>query len=124
PFRRDRPLWELVHLDPPSGQAAVILKVHHSLTDGVGGIGMLDVMLDRRRRAPRPDPESVPRPVPGRRPATSEAERSERVRRAVDLPWEAASVATTTVFHPVRTATGSWEAVRSAGRLLAPTSAP
>jgi hypothetical protein len=124
PFRRDRPLWELVYLDPPAGRSAVILKVHHSLTDGVGGIGLLDVMLDRDRGAPHADPDTVPLPVPGRRPAPTDEERGKRVRRVVDLPWDAASAATTAVFHPVRTASGSWEAVRSAGRLLAPSAAP
>jgi WS/DGAT/MGAT family acyltransferase len=124
PFRRDRPLWELVYLDPPAGRSAAILKVHHSLTDGVGGIGLLDVMLDRDRGAPHADPDTVPLPVPGRRPAPTDEERGERVRRVVDLPWDAASAATTAVFHPVRTASGSWEAVRSAGRLLAPSAAP
>lgn len=124
PFRRDRPLWELAYLHPPAGRAAAILKVHHSLTDGVGGIGLLDVLLDRRRRAPRPDPSTVPVPVPGERPPPSDAERRASVRRVVDTPFDAASAATTAVFHPVRTTTGSWEAVRSAGRLLAPSSAP
>jgi diacylglycerol O-acyltransferase / wax synthase len=124
PFRRDRPLWELAYLHPPSGPSAVVLKVHHSLTDGVGGIGLLDVILDRRRRAPRPDPTTVPIPVLGERRPPTEDERRASVRRVVDLPWEVASRATTAAFHPVRTVTGSWDAVRSAGRLLAPSSAP
>lgn len=124
PFRRDRPLWEVVYLRPPAGAAAVLLKVHHSLTDGVGGIDLLDVMLDRRRRGARIDPDDVPLPVPGPRPTPTEQDRSAAVRRAVDLPWDAASAATTAAFHPVRTVTGTWEAIRSAGRLLAPSSAP
>ncbi|HSJ91945.1 MAG TPA: wax ester/triacylglycerol synthase family O-acyltransferase [Ilumatobacter sp.] len=124
PFPRDRPLWELTYLHPAAGRAAVILKVHHSLTDGVGGIGLLDVILDRRRRAPRPDLTAVPVPVPGGRRSSTTEDGSARVRRVVDAPWDVASMATTAVFHPVRTTTGSWEAIRSAGRLLAPSSAP
>lgn len=124
PFRRDRPLWEVVHLRPPAGPAAVLLKVHHSLTDGVGGIDLLDVMLDRRRRGPELDPQDVPLPVPGPKPTPTEEDRTAAVRRVVDLPWEAASAATTAAFHPVRTVTGTWEAIRSAGRLLAPSAAP
>lgn len=124
PFRRDRPLWELVYLDPPSGRSAAILKVHHSLTDGVGGVELLDVMLARHPDAPRPDPGTVPMPVAGPPTAATEKDRSRRVRRVVDLPWDVAGAATTSVFHPIRSATGSWEAVRSAGPLLAPTSAP
>lgn len=124
PVRRDRPLWALTYLHPPSGQAAVILTVHHSLTDGVGGIGLLDVVLDRQRRTRRLDLTTVPIPIPGeRRPHTAD-ERSARVRAIVDAPWDLASTVSTALFHPSRTATGSWEAVRSAGRLLAPSSAP
>jgi len=124
PFRRDRPLWEIAYLHPPAGAAAVLLKVHHSLTDGVGGIGLLDAILDRRRRSPRPDPAIVPIPVPGLRPPATDDERRAGRHRLVDVPWDVASTATTAAFHPVRSATGSWEAVRSAGRLLAPSSAP
>lgn len=124
PLRRDRPLWELVYLDPPSGRSAVLLKVHHSLTDGVGGIGLLDVMLDRERTPPRIDPDTVPVPMPGRTPPPSADERSAAVRRVVDAPFDAAGAVTTAAFHPVRTSTGALEAVRSAGRLLAPSAAP
>ena len=49
-FDRDRPLWELTLVDGlEGGEAALILKIHHSLTDGVGGIQMLAVMLDLQR---------------------------------------------------------------------------
>lgn len=124
PFRRDRPLWELVLLDPPSGRSAVVLKVHHSLTDGVGGIGLLDAVLDDRRRASRPGPDDVPLPVSAPWAVPTDAERSAQVRRAVDLPWDVAGGVVTAAFHPVRTLSDSVEAVRSAGRLLAPSSAP
>src|SRR5690606_27921589 len=90
----------------------------------VGGIGLLDVLLDRRRRVARPDLATLPIPVPGVRPPATPDERSARVRRIVDAPWDAASTATTAVFHPVRSASGAWEAVRSAARLLAPSAAP
>lgn len=124
PFRRDRPLWELAYLEPPSGRSAVVLKVHHSLTDGVGGIGLLDVILDRSRDDLPADPHTVPIPVPGRPPPRTDEQRSATVRRIVDVPWDAAAAGTTAAFHPVRTVTGAWEAVRSAGRLLAPSSDP
>lgn len=124
PFDRGRPLWEIAYLDPPSGPSAVVLKVHHSLTDGVGGIALLDAVLDRRRREPRPDLATIPIPVPGARPSTDGEDVARAVRRAVDLPFDVAGVATTAFFHPVRTATGAWEGARSAGRLLAPSAAP
>jgi WS/DGAT/MGAT family acyltransferase len=124
PFRRDRPLWEVTYLEPSAGHAAVVLKVHHSLTDGVGGLALLDEILDRRRRAPRLDPATVPLPVPGPRPSVSDEGRRARLHRVVDVPWDVASGATTAAFHPVRTGTGTWAAARSAARLLAPSTAP
>jgi WS/DGAT/MGAT family acyltransferase len=122
PFDRDRPLWEVAYLSPRSGAAALVMKVHHSLTDGVGGIGMLDTLLDRVRDADRPHLVEVPVPVPGPRPPADPTDGDRLFDRVATAPWDAAGAATTAAFHPVRTATGAWEAVRSAGRLLAPTS--
>ncbi|HCU91870.1 MAG TPA: diacylglycerol O-acyltransferase [Actinobacteria bacterium] len=49
-FDRDRPLWELTLVDGiEGGGAALVLKLHHSLADGVGGMRMLAVMLDLQR---------------------------------------------------------------------------
>jgi len=124
PFDRSRPLWELAYLDPPAGQSAVVVKVHHSLTDGVGGIGLLDEVLDRRRRDDRPDPSTVPIPVPARRPPPGIDERGALVRRGLAVPWNVADAATTATFHPLRTTRDLIEGVGSARRLLAPSDAP
>ncbi len=52
-FDRDRPLWELTLVEgTEGGPAALTLKVHHSLADGVGGMRMLAVMLDLKRGPP------------------------------------------------------------------------
>jgi diacylglycerol O-acyltransferase len=63
PFDRARPLWEAVLLDGlDGGRAAYILKAHHSVTDGIGGIQLLS-MLHSRSREPmlgRPEPEAPP----------------------------------------------------------------
>src|SRR6266516_4325505 len=63
PFDRARPLWEAVVLDGlDGGRAAYILKAHHSVTDGIGGIQLLS-MLHSRSREPmrgRPEPEAPP----------------------------------------------------------------
>jgi hypothetical protein len=48
-FDRDRPLWEFTMVEGlPGGTAALILKVHHALTDGIGG-----VQIAALRRRPR-----------------------------------------------------------------------
>ena len=46
-FDRERPLWELTFIEGlKRGRTAVVLKIHHSLTDGVGGIEMARLLLD------------------------------------------------------------------------------
>ena len=124
PFDRRRPLWECAYVGGAVGPSALVLKVHHSLTDGVGGIGLLDVMFDRTATTSRRDLSEIPVPIPGRRPHDPGDDVDAAMRRAISLPFEVASTALTTTMHPVRTLTGTWEAARSAARLLAPSSAP
>ena len=56
-FDRARPLWEFTlfeGLDGDGERAAFAMKVHHSVTDGVGGMALLAQLVDldaRRRRA-------------------------------------------------------------------------
>ncbi|MGH3433931.1 MAG: wax ester/triacylglycerol synthase domain-containing protein, partial [Thermocrispum sp.] len=48
PLDRQRPLWEAVlvaGLD--RGQAAYLLKLHHSLTDGLGGVQLMSMVQSR-----------------------------------------------------------------------------
>lgn len=50
-FDRERPLWELTLVEGiKGGGGVVIIKFHHSLSDGVGGIGMLGVVFDLARK--------------------------------------------------------------------------
>lgn len=52
-FDRDRPLWELTLIEGiERGEAALVLKNHHSLSDGVGGMRILAGMCDLQREAP------------------------------------------------------------------------
>jgi len=52
-FDRDRPLWEFTLVEGiRGGNAALILKIHHSLSDGVGGMQMLTLMCDLQRESP------------------------------------------------------------------------
>ncbi len=49
-FDRDRPLWQLTLVEGiQGGKAALVLKIHHSLSDGVGGMRMLGVLFDLER---------------------------------------------------------------------------
>jgi WS/DGAT/MGAT family acyltransferase len=64
-FDRDRPLWEYTLVeDLPDGRAAFVMKVHHSMTDGVGGIKLLLMLLDLERDPPPAAPDPEPRPLP------------------------------------------------------------
>src|SRR5690606_41511380 len=50
-FDPARPLWELTLVEGlEGGQAALLLKVHHALTDGVGGLALAEHVVDRSRR--------------------------------------------------------------------------
>lgn len=49
-FDRARPLWEFTLVEGmEDGQAALIQKVHHSLTDGVGGMRLALMLVDDER---------------------------------------------------------------------------
>ncbi|MBO0728830.1 MAG: DUF1298 domain-containing protein [Acidimicrobiaceae bacterium] len=46
-FDKSRPLWEMVVVEGlESGGAALLLKVHHAVTDGVGGMQLAMTLLD------------------------------------------------------------------------------
>ncbi len=52
-FDRDRPLWELTLVEGiEDGEAALIVKFHHSLSDGAGGMRMLAIISDPQRDPP------------------------------------------------------------------------
>ncbi len=59
-FDRDRPLWEFTLLEGlPGRQAALVMKLHHALTDGVGGVEIAAHVVDLQREptemGPMPD---------------------------------------------------------------------
>lgn len=65
-FDRSRPLWEFVLVEGlPDGRAALVQKVHHSLTDGIGGVELMVGLFDTSRN-PRPQkaPNSRPTALP------------------------------------------------------------
>lgn len=56
PFDRARPPWQALLIEGPAGGAAVyMLKAHHSLTDGLGGIQMLALLHSRKRGHSAPE---------------------------------------------------------------------
>ena len=50
-FDRTRPLWEFTLVEGlEGGGAAVVMKMHHSLTDGIGGVQLARGALRLRHR--------------------------------------------------------------------------
>lgn len=63
PLDRARPLWEVTLVEGlEGGRAALITKMNHAITDGMGGQDYTTVIFDREPDAPRR--EMPPKPVP------------------------------------------------------------
>ncbi len=66
-FDRARPLWEVTLIEGlAEGRAAILIKMHHALTDGVGGVeiamNLFDLSREPTDRGPMPpEPEAVKR---------------------------------------------------------------
>jgi WS/DGAT/MGAT family acyltransferase len=130
-FDRARPLWELYVLEGMSaGRAALVLKLHHSLSDGVGLVRMTEAMVERRAEPGR-DPGPLP-PLADAAPMTQgerfldalghewrrqlgRAQRSLRATRANLLGL---------VRDPAALARETTESAASIGRMLRPVSEP
>ena len=60
-FDRARPLWEATVVDGLSdGTTAVIIKIHHSITDGVGGMKLQLALFDLSPDDPTPELPDAP----------------------------------------------------------------
>jgi len=125
-FDRSRPLWEFTLLEGlVGGGAAFVAKLHHSLSDGIGGVQLAALVVD-----PTPDgaqPTGLPEAPAGHHASgfavtahaiedgTSElAGLVGRVARSV--PGGLASAA----LHPVRSARTVANATASVGKFVAP----
>jgi WS/DGAT/MGAT family acyltransferase len=112
------PLWEAVFVEgADAASGALVMKVHHSLIDGVGGLTVLARLFDApggARAAPRLDP------VP------EAAGRRSRLPRLGDLPDAVRLVddAMDAVVHPWRSAGRLAALGASVARLMAPTGRP
>lgn len=126
-FDRTRPLWEWTTVDDlDDGGAAVILKLHHSLTDGVGGMRLMAQLFDTERH-PTLTRHVRATAVDGEHPGAlgliaggvghKMATGAERARGAAIRTLGAAR-------SPVAGAAAALQGLRSAARLTAPARGP
>lgn len=129
-FDRSRPLWEFAVVEGlDGGRAALVMKIHHAITDGVGGVKLMletfDAEADPGDLGPMPDAPEVH--------VMNQAERfvdawQHTQRRALGVARRsvgiAAGAAITTAADPIGSGVNILEAAQSAGRLLKPSPSP
>jgi WS/DGAT/MGAT family acyltransferase len=125
-FDRARPLWEFTVVEGlADGKAAVIQKLHHSITDGVGAIKLAMVLFDLERDPD--DPGHTPAAPDAEHPSpwglTFEALRHER-RRQLGIVRRSIGSATRAARRPAANFRSMGELAASAGRILAPATTP
>ena len=132
-FDRARPLWEcyvvegMVH-----DRAAVIMKIHHAITDGVGGMAMAASLFDLSAEPGDRPEEELPAPeedweeadIVERVAESVQWQGSRVVGQAKSLVGKGTELVTSAVTDPVGTAKGGADFTASAARLLAPASNP
>jgi WS/DGAT/MGAT family acyltransferase len=130
-FDRKRPLWEMTLMTGlPNKQAAFVVKIHHAITDGMGGLAMAAALLDL---GPEPRADLGPKPAP---PQPEDIGLTGRLTNG--MRYEAGRLMTSSravasglgdlagrlVKDPKQTTLDGAAFAASAGRLLAPASTP
>jgi WS/DGAT/MGAT family acyltransferase len=134
-FDRARPLWETLVIEGlEGGKAAMVMKVHHSVTDGVGGIELLAQLVDLERDVPpgaaaarlpdsaAPEPEALGGTALMRESLNHTTRRWMGIARRV--PTTALDTVTSAARDPFGSAVRAVDTARSVGRAVAPASAP
>jgi WS/DGAT/MGAT family acyltransferase len=136
PLDRRRPLWQYLLVEGLEGsKAALVQKMHHAITDGIGGVRMSEQFVDLTREAPEPEPIGDPRPGavsmsvddgPPGLVGSAAATLVHSTLRAADLARSAVEHLAGDLRHPSRTLARPGEvleAVRSTARQLVVTDA-
>ncbi len=118
-FDPARPLWRItlvegVHVDPaapgePAGRAALVIKLHHSLADGLGALQIAVHLFDADRQ-PAGEPEADPRL---RRPVLT------LPTVVSDVIEDTEDAARTLLAIPRVVTQATWSSIRHPGRTLA-----
>ena len=134
-FDRARPLWEFTlfeGLDGPQGErAAFAMKVHHSVTDGVGGMALLAHFIDLTPDAPEADDDDIPAALPPedarilrvlRHSIAHDQRRAFGIARRI--PVDIVHATSRAITDPIGTVTDVVRTTRSVARSLAPARGP
>ena len=125
-FDRTRPLWEFTLVDGlAEGGAALVMKFHHSLTDGIGGVRLAYLLVDGEP-GQAPDVAMPDRPAGEHLGATALVLES-LAHRARELTGRASTIlrwgprtAGRLLAHPVEASGSLLETARSVARTVAP----
>ena len=129
-FDRARPLWEYTVVDGlAGGRSAFVIKVHHSMTDGVGGMKLLMMLFDLEREPDAPGPTDELHDLPAFTPFALVGRSVDYQRRRV---WDIVQHAVANTVNAARSVTRDPEAaLQEAGRVtrslasfLAPATTP
>src|SRR4029077_6334032 len=101
PLDRARPLWEFTIIEGlEDGRAAMLQKIHHTVTDGVGGLKLSIAMVDLERD---PEPKTTAPRTPAV-PATAVSATRDAVvdaaQRGLDVVRRSIETAGHVVVHP------------------------
>jgi WS/DGAT/MGAT family acyltransferase len=128
-FDRARPLWETIVVEDLDGdRTAIVLKIHHSITDGVGGVRLMLELFDLEEdAAQRPMPDAPPVKVLNQAERFVDAfqhETRRQLRFATGLAGRGLQGASGALGDPVGTFESLSELVASTARVLRPVSHP
>ena len=133
PFDRTRPLWRFTVIEGlEGGRAAMVQQIHHTITDGEGGVRMSVQFIDFERDAPEPAPpafadaelDDVPPPLAGSLVGDTADSLGHLFRRMQGMAQRTATEAAGLARHPDRAvalASGSGATVQSLLRQAAVT---
>ncbi len=127
-FDAAHPLWEFTLVeDLAGGGAALVMKLHHSLTDGVGGMQLLFALFDTHSDPPTQGvlPDLPDEPAGGTAALVSESVIHEG-RKMLGFARHQVTGVFSSMWrrgrHPVRSSRDAVEMMRSVGRTVAPVS--
>ncbi|MCV7301303.1 DUF1298 domain-containing protein [Mycobacterium barrassiae] len=127
PLDPERPAWEaMLVLGVTGGRAAYLFKPHHSLSDGIGLLQLLDLAHGHSREPGPSDARPMPKPRPQESPESLLVNRlaAKAVNTPADVVREALSVASRFAGDPVGTTSEAVKFAMSLRRVLMPPDTP